>query len=353
MRIALVAATVDEARRVMVEGPSGLLACARAGEIAGWSPARRTLLFANGAEAVLYSGRSPEALRGPEHDFAWCDELAKWRHPAETWDMLQLGLRRGAFPRALVTTTPRHSAALSAILAAADTAQTGGSTRDNVYLSEAYVAAMEAQYGGTRLGAQEIEGVLLEDAEGSLWPRALIERCRVAGVAGPDALVRVVVGVDPPASAAGTCGIVVCALGADGVALVIEDASVAGRSPEGWAAAVAVAAERWAADRIVVEANQGGDMTAAVLRGAGRRLPVETVNARGGKTVRAEPVAALFERGEARFAGRFPALEAELNAMTAAGGTGGDSPDRADAMVWALWALMLKARPPEPRVRRI
>jgi phage terminase large subunit-like protein len=348
--IALVAATVDEARAVMVEGPSGLLACARPGEIEEWSPTRRELAFAGGARATLFSGANPEALRGPQHHFAWCDELAKWRHPERTWDMLQLGLRCGERPRALVTTTPRGGcAALKRILAAEDTVLTGGRTGDNPHLPEAFFAAIESAYGGTRLGRQEIDGVLLEDVAGSLWPAKLIEGSRGA-VPAEDSLRRVVVGVDPPASAGGTCGIVVCALDVDGVGHVLADWSQGGLSPEGWARRVAAAAEAHGADRVVAEKNQGGDMVGAVLKSAGVALPIALVSATRGKAARAEPVAGLFEAGRARFAGRFAELEDELGGFVPQGYEGpGGSPDRADAMVWALWALLITARA-EPRV---
>lgn len=346
VRIALVAATAEEARRVMVEGPSGLLAVAGPGERPRFEPSLKRLVFPCGSEATLYSGAHPEALRGPEHHFAWCDELAKWRHPKTTWDMLQLGLRMGEAPRALVTTTPRAgSAALKAVLAGA--ARTGGATGANPHLPDAYLEAVLEAYGGTRLGRQEIEGLLAEDLEGSLWPAALIEACRGAAPAA-EALVRVVIGVDPPASAGGVCGIVACGIDADGVAHVLGDHSAGGLSPEGWAARVAAAVAAHGADRVVAEKNQGGDMVASVLRSAGRALPVTLVSASRGKVARAEPVAALFECGRARLAGRFGELEAELATLTA-GGVAGGSPDRADAMVWAIWALAIAPRG-EPRV---
>ena len=379
LRIALVAATLDEARRIMVEGPSGLLAVARSGEIARWSPAERTLTFANGAEAVIFSGASPQSLRGPEHDFAWCDELAKWKHPKHSWDMLQLGLRRGRHPQALITTTPQAGPVLQAILDAPDTVQSGGHTRDNPHNAASFVAAVEGLYAGTRLGVQELEGRLLADVEGSLWPLALIEAARVtpplpgashlsqlAGWLAPGnppsgapegerVFVRTVIGVDPPASASGTCGILVCGLGEDGHAYVIADASVSGRSPEGWAQAVARAAAMHGADRIIVEKNQGGDMVEAVLRGACPSLPLTPAHAKDSKAKRAEPVAALFERGEAFFAGSFPELEAQLGGLVPGGGYQGPghSPDRADAMVWAMTALMLRPKRAEPHIRML
>ena len=343
LRVALVAATVDEARSVMVEGPSGLLTLARSGEVARWVPAERRLLFANGAECALYSGRSPGKLRGPEHDVAWCDELAKWARAGEAWDMLQMGLRRGARPRAVVTTTPSAEPALARVLALPDTVVTGGATGANRHLAPGFVQAVERQYGGTRLGAQEIEGRLPTEREGSLWPWALLDAARIAAPDGAS-LGRVVVGVDPPASAAGTCGIVVAGLDASGRGVVLDDRSVAGASPEEWARAVAAAAERWDADRVVAEVNQGGDMVRSVLAAAGRALPIQAVRAVRGKATRAEPVAALFEAGRARLGGRFPALEEELAQFTAGGYAGAASPDRADAMVWALWALLLQPR---------
>jgi phage terminase large subunit-like protein len=349
IRIALVAATVDEARRIMVEGPSGLLRLAKPNEIADWSPSQRLLTFAGGATAQLYSGASPESLRGPEHHFAWCDELAKWRHPEGTWNNLQLGLRMGAHPRCLVTTTPQAIPLLTRIIEAPDTVCTGGATQDNPHLPAAYISAMEAAYGGSRLGRQELQGELLTDVEGSLWPWALIERCR----AEPPTSVRTVVAVDPPTSENGTCGIIVAALDHEGKAYVLADASVSGASPDGWARAVAGAAERWDADRVIAEKNQGGDMVKSVLRAASATLPVELVQASQSKGARAEPVAAQFENGLAFFVGHFPELEAQLNGLTPAGGHRGPSPDRADACVWALWALLLKPKAPEPHIRSL
>ncbi|WEK47402.1 MAG: terminase family protein [Candidatus Andeanibacterium colombiense] len=350
-RIALVAANIREARELMVEGPSGLLALPlHRSERPSFEPSRGLVHFPDGAEAQLYSGANPEGLRGPQHHFAWCDELAKWRHPQAAWDMLQLGLRCGERPRALVTTTPRGGcAALGRILAQGDSRLTGGASGDNPHLPEAFIAAVEGLYRGTRMAREEIDGVLLEDIAGSLWPAALVERCRGA-VPGAGELRRVVVGVDPPASAAGVCGIVVCALDRAGVGHVLADWSAGGLSPEGWARRVDMAAQAHGADRVVAEQNQGGEMVRAVLRGAGLALPLTLVSATRGKAVRAEPVAGLFEAGRAKFAGSFPELEEELAGLVAGGGCQGPhaggrkSPDRADAMVWALWALLVAAK---------
>jgi phage terminase large subunit-like protein len=364
-RIALVAATPEEARRVMIEGPSGLLACARSGgerRSIRWEPGNRRLLFASGAEAFVYSGANGESLRGPEHHFAWCDELAKWKQAQTAWDNLMLGLRAGRLPQAVVTTTPRSVAALKAILAMGEGAVelTGGRTRDNPHVAERFVETMERLHGGTRLGRQELDGVLLEDVEGALFPRDLLERCRIdpALVTGNGLFRwrRVVVGVDPPATAAGDeCGIVVCGLGADGTGYVLADRSAGGLSPDGWARRVAQTAEAWGADRIVAEGNQGGEMVESVLRGAGLRLPVKRVHARTGKVARAEPVEALFQRGEAKLAGRFPELEDQLAGFVGSGDYQGPgrSPDRADALVWAMTELMLGPARGEPRIRRL
>jgi phage terminase large subunit-like protein len=352
VRIALVAANEAEARAVMVEGESGILASAR-GRRPRWEPSLGRLTWPNGSVAQIYSGENPDGLRGGNNHFAWVDEFAKYAHPQETWDNLQMSLRLGPRPRALVTTTPRPTPALKRIAADPRTVTTRGRTSDNGQHSENFIAAMMATYAGTRLGRQELDGELIEEVAGSLWPRAMIEGCRTRGLEA-DGLARIVVGVDPPASVGGdACGIVVCGRGADGIGFVLEDASVAGLRPEGWARAVVAAAGRWGADKVVAEANQGGAMVESVLRAADARLPVRLVHATRGKTVRAEPVATLFERGEAKFAGAFPELEDELSGLTIGGGYEGPgrSPDRADACVWALTELMLRKEQAPPRVR--
>ncbi|HEX8193522.1 MAG TPA: terminase family protein [Allosphingosinicella sp.] len=341
----------------MVEGRSGLLAAARARERAAmrFEPSRKRLVFASGAEAFLYSGASPDGLRGPQHHAAWCDELAKWPKAAETWANLRLGLRLGARPRALVTTTPRGVKALTAILAAPGTKETGGATWANPHLPDAAVAEFVAEHRGTRFGRQELEGVLIADVEGALWTRDTIEKARERAPVPAEWMKRIVVGVDPPASAEGRCGIVVCGLGADDVAYVLADMSLSGASPDGWARRVCAAAAEWSADRVVAEKNQGGAMVESVLRGAGAGLPVTLVHAAEGKSARAEPVALRFEKGEAKFAGAFPELEDELAGLVYGGGYEGPgrSPDRADAMVWAMTELLVRARRAEPRVRRL
>ncbi|HEV2746684.1 MAG TPA: terminase family protein [Allosphingosinicella sp.] len=369
-RIALVGPTEDEVRAVMVEGASGLLNCGPPDLRPEWEPSRGRLTWPNGSRAFVYSGANPEALRGPEHDYAWCDEIAKWSRAEAAWDNLMLGLRRGRAPRALATTTPRPTPLMKRLAAPGAAALTHGRTEGNVLLAENFIGYVRGLYGGTRLGRQELDGELIEDVEGALWTREMIERCRAKGgdslfgtggsgsaAAARDChLLRVVIGVDPPASASGdACGIVACGVDAEGIGYVLGDHSVRGLAPEGWARAVVRAAETWEADRVVVETNQGGEMVESVLRTVDSALPVRPVRARYGKGQRAEPVSSLFARGKAKFAGAFPELEDELCGLLSAGGYEGPgrSPDRADAMVWAMAELMLGKARAEPRIIRL
>ncbi len=341
VRIALVGATLAEARSIMMEGESGLLAIAPNGNRPKWEPSRNRLRWRNGATATLFSGESPDGLRGPQHHYAWCDELAKWAYPQATWDNLQMGLRLGAQPRALITTTPRPIALLRKLVADEEVALTRGAMHENDFLPPAFVAAMDSNYGGTRLGRQELAGEMITDLPGALWTRDRIDQCRTQML--PE-IVRIVLAVDPPAGTTGdACGIIVAGLGADGLGYVLDDASVQGASPEQWARAVATCATRHQVDRVIAEANQGGAMVASVLRAAGLALPVKLVHATRGKVARAEPVAALYEAGRVRHCGAFPALEDELCGLMSGGGYDGPtrSPDRADALVYALTALML------------
>ena len=400
IRIALVAATLAEGRSVMVEGKSGLLAVAEP-YVDEWFPARGLLRFKGGSEARLFSGATPGMLRGPEHNYAWCDELAKWREAQECWDMLRLGLRLGELPRALITTTPLPGPVLRGILAGPGTILTGGPTSRNPHNARAFTEHVYARYAGTRLALQELEGQLLTDAPGALWSVELLERCRLsspspsrgegrlaegergeggadgqqaltlppgcAGRAPPSpqvgeglAFTRIVVAVDPP-SGDGTCGIVACAKDGAGRGHVLADHSVTNRSPEGWARVVAEAARAWAAAypnvpvAVVAESNQGGNMVESVIRGADAGLRIKLVPAVAGKAERATPVAMRFETGEVSLHGRFPELEAELMGMIAGGGYEGPgkSPDRADAMVWGLTELLLTTERGPPRVRAL
>jgi phage terminase large subunit-like protein len=357
-RIALVGASLSEVRSVMVEGDSGVLAAAPGALAPVFEPSLRKLTWENGAVAWLYSAGEPDSLRGPQHSHAWCDEIAKWDTAGGRADMawanLMLTMRVGECPRVVATTTPRNSALLHQLIADAKRGKVvlaEGKTTDNrAILPPAYLAQMLETFAGTTFGRQELDGVLLDGAEGALWSRALLERCRAAsassGSVRPES-VRIVIGVDPPVSARGdACGIVVCALGADGLARVLADCSVEQASPEQWARAVANAAQVWRADRVVAEANQGGAMVASVLRAAEITLPLRLVHARHGKSARAEPVAALYEAGRVQHVGAFPALEDQLCGLIAGGGYEGPgrSPDRADALVWALTELLLVKR---------
>lgn len=351
-KIALVGDTVHDVVSIMIEGTSGLIAVARRHEKLRWSRASGEVHFGSGAVAMIYSANAAESLRGPEHHAAWCDELAKWKRGDAAWDNLMLGLRAGDRPRAVVTTTPRPNALMRRVMAMKGTCQTLGSTRDNPHLAATFVQDMEDQYGGTRLGRQELDGEMIDDVAGAMWTRDGIEACRTDTVC--DA-VRVVVGVDPPASAGGdACGIVAAAIDGDDIVHVLEDASVAAASPEEWARAVAACADRHRADKVIVETNQGGDMVRSVLWAVDATLPVAKVHASRGKSARAEPVAALYARRLVRHRGRFPALEDELCGLISGGGYEGPgrSPDRADALVWAVSELVF-GRKGEASVRGV
>ncbi|GGY99556.1 DNA-packaging protein [Novosphingobium colocasiae] len=360
-RIALVGASLAEVRAVMVEGESGILAVSPPGRRPDYEPSLRRLVWANGARALLYSAGEPEALRGPQHSHAWCDEIAKWDHAGgralAAWDNLLFGLRLGERPRAMATTTPRAVPLIARLMreqgggGACGMVITRGRTEDNAAnLPARYLRDIRRTFGRSLLARQELDGELIADREGALWTRGLIEGCREA--AAP-AMARIVVGVDPPASAAGdACGIVVVGIDQGGIAHVLADASATKPSPERWARAAAGAAAAWRADRVVAEANQGGEMVASVLRAAELALPLRLVHASRGKVARAEPVAALYEAGRVRHAGVFAALEDEMCGLMPGGAYEGPgrSPDRADALVWALSELML-GRSRGPRVR--
>jgi phage terminase large subunit-like protein len=362
-RVALVAETIEQAREVMVMGESGILACSPPDRRPEWEAVRKRLVWPNGAVAQVFSAHDPDSLRGPQFDAAWVDELAKWKRADEAWDMLQFALRLGEDPRAVVTTTPQNVGVLKAILRNPSTVLTHAPTEANrAWLAESFLAEVYARYGGTREGRQELDGELIEDAEGALWTTAML----AAAAAGPEAaagLDRIVVAVDPPASGkegADTCGIVVAGVvcrGAprDWTAVVLEDASVQGVSPEGWARAVVAAFERHGADRVVAEVNMGGDMVESVLRSAHGALPIRKVHAAAGKRARAEPVAALYEQGRVRHLRGLSALEDQMCRMTVQGFAGRGSPDRVDALVWALTDLIVapagKAPQGAPRLR--
>ncbi|CDZ48349.1 Phage DNA Packaging Protein [Neorhizobium galegae bv. orientalis] len=351
LRIALVAETLGDAREVMIDGVSGICRIARSNR-PDFEISRRRLVWPNGAIAQIFSSEDPESLRGPQFHFAWCDELAKWRHAEETFDMLQFGLRLGADPRQLVTTTPRPVPILKRLIADPGTRLVRISTQANAgNLSPGFISALEARYGGTRLGRQELAGELIEDREDALWKRADLEAFTIRFTG---ALRRIVVAVDPPSGSGehSCCGIVVAGLEASGRAVVLADCSVEGKTPAGWANAVARAYARFQADRVVAEVNQGGEMVTAMLKSVDAGLPVTMVRATRGKFLRAEPVAALYEQGRVAHAGRFAELEDQMCDFGPDGLSSGRSPDRLDALVWALTALMLGGLG-EPRVRGV
>ncbi|MCT8971225.1 terminase family protein [Microbaculum sp. A6E488] len=364
--IALVAETLQDGREVMVEGVSGLLTVHRPHERPAWSPSRRRLEWANGAVAQVFSAEDPDSLRGPQFAAAWSDELAKWRFAQATWDMLQFGLRLGADPRQLVTTTPRPIPLLKRLIADAgvDSADTGPGTgtvlarmrtRENAgNLAPAFLNTMTGRYGGTRLGRQELDAELITERPDALFKRTAIEAGRV--VAAPD-LIRVVVAVDPPAGSrsarrGAACGIVAAGLADGGGLFVLADATLERARPTAWARRAVGLYHRLSADRLVAEANQGGDMVAAVIREVDAAVPVRLVHARRGKWLRAEPVAALYEQGRVAHVGALPALEDEMCDFGLDGLSDGRSPDRLDALVWALSELAL-APGAEPRIRAL
>nr|WP_244555590.1 terminase family protein [Bosea thiooxidans] len=350
-RIALVGETQGQVRDVMIEGISGLLAIHTRWERPSWMPSLRRLEWPTGAIAQVFSAEDPEALRGPQFGAAWSDELAKWPNLQECWDMLQFGLRLGDHPRQVVTTTPRPVPLVKRLLVEPHVAVSRARTRDNCYnLAAEFVRTVTETYGGTRLGRQELDGEIVEESPDALWTRTQIEDAREGA---PPALARIAVAVDPPASSsrrADRCGLVVAGIDAGGIGHVLEDATLAGARPHEWAERAVALYRRHEADALVVEINQGGEMVESIIREVDAGVPVVSVRATRGKYLRAEPVAALYAQGRVRHAGAFPALEDEMCSFGPSGLDNGRSPDRLDALVWALTHLMLapKAR---PRVR--
>ena len=346
-RLALVAPTAGDARDIMVEGESGILAVSPPWERPRYEPSKRRLTWPNGAIATLFSADEPERLRGPQHDAAWCDELASWRHP-EAWDMLMFGLRLGTDPRVVVTTTPRPTKLIRELIADPMVVLTRGTTFENRgNLAPVFLGQIVRKYQGTRLGRQELEAELLEDVPGALWDRGVIEAARASTA---PTLIRVVVAIDPAASSrdeADETGIIVAGKDEAGRGWVIADAS--GRyHPAEWAKTAISAYRAHSADRIVAEVNNGGEMVEATLRMIEPSAPFTAVHASRGKVTRAEPVAALYEQGRVHHLGVFPRLEDQMCAFTpdAHGDLRarslGHSPDRVDALVWALTDLLIE-----------
>lgn len=355
-RLALVAEDSADARDVMVEGESGIIACSTSDFMPKYEPSKRRLTWPNGAVASLFSAEDYDSLRGPQFDGAWCDELCKWRYAQEAWDNLQFGLRLGDHPKQIVTTTPRPIKLLKDIILRSDTVITKGNTRENLSnLAPPFVKAVIEKYEGTRIGRQELNAELLDDTPGALWSRDLIDRQRVRPqspehpIVLPD-FVRIVVAVDPPASEQAEAGIIVAGVDGQNRGYVLEDYSLHG-SPDEWGRAAVIAYDEWEADLIVYEANQGGDMVKSVIQSAARVMreeqsrtadfvPVQAVHATRGKYVRAEPVSQLYEQGKIYHVGFFAELEDQMCEYTPDGNMG-YSPDRMDALVWAFTNLLI------------
>jgi phage terminase large subunit-like protein len=343
-RIALIGATHQDTRSVMIEGESGLL---KASEGAKYEPSNARIKWGRRAIAHVLSAEEPDSIRGYQFDAAWCDEFCKWKNPQMALEMAEMALRMGKNPRMLITTTPRNIPALRNLLEMPGLARTTGTTAGNaINLGRGFYEAMVARFGGTRLGRQELDAELIEDNDKALWKREWIEAARTEE-APP--LQRIVVAVDPPATSHGDeCGIVVAGRAKDR-AYVLADRSEAGLTPAMWARRVIDAYEDFAADTVIAEANQGGDMVKAVLANEMEFVPIRLVHATRAKQVRATPAAVLYEKGLVHHAGRFPELEDQLCQYD---GTG-TSPDRMDALVWALTDLFPPERKADPKVRKI
>lgn len=360
-RVALVGETFDQVRDVMVFGESGILACSPPDRRPVWKAGEAKLIWPNGAEAKAYSAHDPEGLRGPQFDAAWVDELAKWRKARDTWDMLQFALRLGEDPRVCVTTTPRNVDILKELLEAPSTVVTHAPTEANrANLAGSFLEEVRRRYAGTRLGQQELDGVLLSDVDGALWTSDLLEGALIDHAPPLD---RVVVALDPAVSgktSSDACGIVVAGVRMDGPpqnwqAVVLADETVQGQSPLGWARTAIEAMREHGADRLVAEVNQGGQLVEEVVRQLDPLVAYRGVHASRGKAARAEPVAALYEQGRVRHLRGLGALEEQMVQMTVSGYRGSGSPDRVDALVWALHELMIEpaAKWRLPRVRSL
>jgi len=352
-RIALVAPTFNDVREVMIEGPSGLMNIGPEAGRPRYEVSRKRVVWPGGAVGYAFSAEDADGLRGPQFDFAWGDEIAAWSNPQRVIDTLRMGLRLGDHPRLMLTTTPRPIPALKRLVKQAGVQLSHQPTADNAAnLAPGFLDAMTAAYGGSALGRQEIEGILIDDPPGALWTRGQVEACFAETV--PD-LDRIVVAVDPPASGgprSDECGIVVAGAAGEGPGrrgVVLADMSFGPAMPADWAARVASAFDSFSADSVIAEANQGGEMVRSVLKAADAALPVRLVHATRGKHVRAEPVAALYAAGRVKHAGRFAALEDQMCAFGSPE-AGGTSPDRVDALVWALTDLLVGTRG-APRMR--
>ena len=336
-RIALVGRTVADVRDVMVEGESGILACSPPWFMPKYEPSKRQLTWPNGAIAKTYSADQPDQLRGPQHTKAWGDERAAWQHD-DAYDQLMFGLRLGALPQCVLTTTPRPTKAIKAIIADPDTVITRGSTYENqANLAKSFLKTVVKRYEGTRLGRQELNGELIADVDGALWKRdPMIEDLRV--LKAPD-LKRIVVGVDPSVTAnedSAETGIVIAGIGLDDHGYVLQDRSLRA-SPNEWAAEAIAGYYLFEADRIVAEVNNGGDLVETILRNIDSAISYSSVRATRGKMLRAEPISSFYERGLVHHVGTFADLEDQMCNWL----PGEKSPDRLDALVWAFTELLV------------
>lgn len=334
----LVAATASDARDIMVEGESGILAISPAYERPIYSSSNRRLTWPNGSKAILFSADEPDRLRGPQCYKAWADELAAWRYP-EAWDQLLFGLRLGSHPQCIVTTTPRPTDIIRQLAADEKTHLTSGSTYENKSnLADSFITTMERKYKGTRLGRQELDAEILETVEGALWNLGMIDKHRETRL--PDSIVRSGVGVDPAGSRelmAADTGIICGCKSAEGHYYIFND-STGKYSPNGWAMRVAALYHGQKLDAIVAENNYGGEMVASNIKTVDHEMKVVMANATRGKILRAEPISALYEQGLVHHVGFFPELEDEMTHYT--GESRQASPNRLDALVWILTWLM-------------
>jgi len=359
-RLAIVGSSLAEVREVMVEGPSGLRAVAPppGEDIPTYEVSRRRLVFPNGAEVHAFSAGEPESLRGPQFGAAWCDELAAWPGEGAAWDMMQLGLRLGDRPRAVATTTPRPSRLIKRLVKDTVTVLTRSTTEENAAnLAPGFVDVMRSQYGQGALAQQELDGLIVEPTEGALWSLGDLQAQRVDEP--PETFEDIVVAIDPPAGVgprADACGLVAAGRasvrGFAAKCFVLADGSVRGLKPIDWAGRAVALAEQVGAAQIIAEANQGGEMVREVLRMAGARVPIKLVHARLDKRGRAIPVSAFYAQGLVSHVGQFEKLERELLSFGTTSQSG--SPDRMDALVWAVWSLMQTGDPGQlPQMRRL
>lgn len=344
-RVGLVARTAADVRDVFIEGESGLLSVFPARYRPIYEPSKRRLTFHTGAIATTFSADKPDQLRGPQFDCAGCDELAAWRYP-DAWDQLQFGLRLGKKPQVVVATTPRPTALIKGLVKEPGTIVTGGRTMDNAAnLSKRALAKLQRKYAGTRLGRQELEGEILEDTPGALWSLALIDRARVSSL--PARMLRLVVAIDPNTTSgpdSDEAGIIAAGLGSDGHGYVLDDVSVQD-GPAVWSKVAVQTFKDQEADMVVAESNNGGEMVGMTIQAVDSRVPVKLVHASRGKRTRAEPIAMLYQQGRVHHLGVFEKLEDEMTTWVP--GVDKESPNRVDALVWALTELMTEPFVPD------